>query len=258
MATFPESPRAAFLQWCQAHAPVWTANAAAIGLTPAQATTFDTQTDALAAAILAQEQAKQNYQVATQEVNGAYAALRASAGDDVRLIRAYAESQSKPEVVYNIAQIPPPAAPTPMPPPGQPTDLTVTLAPSNGDLTLRWKCTNPPGAAGTSYIIRRRLPGESEFTFLGVSGKKEFVDNTLVAGPDSVQYTVQGQRSDSSGPLSAIFTVNFGQAPGGGVTAWVREGAHAPAGNAYSPSTVDGRTVQKVLPNTNGSLASRH
>ncbi|MBI5864616.1 MAG: fibronectin type III domain-containing protein [Planctomycetes bacterium] len=113
--------------------------------------------------LIAQEQAKQAYRVATQETNGAFAALRATAGDDVRLIRAYAESQSKPEVVYNTAQIPPPAAPTPIPPPGQPTDLTVTLAPSTGELTLRWKVTNPPGASGTSYIIRRRLPGESEF-----------------------------------------------------------------------------------------------
>ena len=37
MSTFPKSPRAAFLEGCQAHAPVFTANATNIGLTTAAA-----------------------------------------------------------------------------------------------------------------------------------------------------------------------------------------------------------------------------
>lgn len=40
MGAYPTSPRAAFLEWCQAHAPVFTANATNIGLTTAQATAF--------------------------------------------------------------------------------------------------------------------------------------------------------------------------------------------------------------------------
>ncbi len=133
---------------------------------------------------------------------------------------------------------------------------SATLDASGGNLTLRWKAANPAGTSGTSYIIRRRLPGESEFAFIGVSGKKEFVDDSVSFGPEvregihapAVQYTVQGQRADSSGPLSPIFTVNFGQAPGGGLTATVMAGAYE-----ATPSTVDGRAVQKVLPNGNGS-----
>jgi hypothetical protein len=31
-----------------------------------------------------------------------------------------------------------------------------------------------------------------------------------------VQYTVQAQRSDQSGPVSEVFTVNFGRTGGGG------------------------------------------
>ncbi|GMU84513.1 MAG: hypothetical protein AMXMBFR47_43820 [Planctomycetota bacterium] len=132
--------------------------------------------------------------------------------------------------------------------------MTVTLDASGGNITLRWKAANPTGTSGTSYIIRRRLPGESEFSFIGVFGKKEFIDDSLIAGPDSVQYTVQGQRADSSGPLSPIFTVNFGQAPGGGLTASVvREGMHAPGAYEATPSTVDGRAVRKVLPSGNGN-----
>ncbi len=246
MGAYPTSPRAAFLEWCQAHTSVFSANAAQIGLTPAQATAFSAATTAAAAALLAQEQARQAALVATQAAADAFGTLRSSAGDAVRLIRAFAESQTKPSVVYNLAQIPPPASPSPAPPPAQPTDLTVTLDASGGNLTLRWKAANPTGTSGTSYIIRRKLPEESAFSFIGLSGRKEFVDNTLIAGPDSVQYTVQGQRADSSGPLSAIFTVNFGQAPGGGFTATVMSGVSA--------STVDGHPVQKTLPTGNGRL----
>lgn len=51
--------------------------------------------------------------------------------------RAYAASTSKPITVYNLAQIPPPASPSPMPPPGQPGELTVTLTPADGALARR-------------------------------------------------------------------------------------------------------------------------
>jgi len=160
-------------------------------------------------------------------VNDAVDTLRGDAGDVVRSIRAFAEQQANPNAVYNLAQIPPASEPTTAPPPAQPTDLTVTLEAASGDLMLSWKASNPTGTSGTSYIIRRKLPGENAFSFIGVSGKKKFVDTTLIAGPDSVQYTVQGQRADSTGPLSQVFIVTFGQLPGGGTTAYV--GASAPS-----------------------------
>ena len=49
-----------------------------------------------------------------------------------------------------------------------------------------------------------------------VTGKKNFTDTTFNAGPDSVQYTVQAQRSDSTGTVSNILQVNFGTPGGGG------------------------------------------
>lgn len=221
MATYPTSPRADFLQWCQSHQQVFVDNAATIGLTTEQAADFATETTAAVAADLAQASSKEAAKVATQTVNDAVDALQSSAGDVVRSIRAYAELQSDPNSVYNTAQIPPPATPTPAPPPAQPTDLVVTLEPASGDLTLTWKAANPTGTSGTSYLIRRRLPTESDFSFIGVSGKKKFVDTTLIAGPDSVQYTVQGQRGDSTGPISQIFVVTFGQTSDGSVSAYV-------------------------------------
>jgi len=254
MGAYPTSPRADVLAWCQSHTAAWTANAAAIGLSPAQASAFSTATTALATAVANQNLARQASEVATQAAVDAYAALKSVLGDNVRLIRAFAEVQVKPSVVYGLAEIPPPAAPTPMPPPGQPTDLLVTLTPASGNLLLRWKCGNPPGASGTSYVVRRRLPGESGFSFLGISGKKEFSDTTVTAGPDWVQYTVQGQRSDSTGPLSEVFIVNFGQMAGMMTASVSTESPRMESGP--SASTVNGREVRKVLPGMNAGNAS--
>jgi hypothetical protein len=217
MPTYPSSPRSAFRDWCQAHAPLFTLHSAQIGLSAQQASDF-------AAAVSSVENSEQDKKetrsadlAATQAVSDAYTALREEASDVVNIIRTFAENSSNPSVVYNLAQIPPPASPTPIPPPGQPTDMKITLDP-DGDLTLRWKCTNPPGASGTSYIVRRKLPGETAWQFVGVTGSKKFTDSTLIAGPDWVQYQVQGQRSDLPGPVSDTLLVNFGQAGGGGFT----------------------------------------
>ena len=86
-----------------------------------------------------------------------------------------------------------------------------------------------------------------------MTGRKEFVDDTLFAGPDSVQYTVQAQRADSSGPISEGLLVSFGRTPEGGLTASASGGGNAYAATA---STVDGRPVQKMTPTGNGRHAS--
>ena len=249
MGTYPTSPRAAFLAWCEAHKSIFADNALQIGLTANQATVFTNATNTANGDLTAQTVAKDAAMAATVTCDDSFGVLRHLAGEMVRSIKTYAEMQKEPNTVYTLAQIPPPATPTPMPPPGQPTNLTVTLATSNGELTLRWKCENPSGAAGTSYIIKRKLPTQSAFEFVGVSGKKEFVDNTLFAGPDSVQYTVQGQRSDMSGPVSEVFIVNFGRLPGGAMTATVSDGGNGV--NASDAALVDAIVNSKA--STNGT-----
>lgn len=219
MGTYPTSPRAEFLLWCKAHVPVFVANAPDIGLTPELATAFSAAVDAATATELAQETARESARQATTDVNNAFSALHELTGNLVRLVRAFAETSTDPGAVYALAKIPGPSPATPAPPPAQPTDLRVELDASTGGLTIRWKASNPRGTSGTSYLVRRRLPGESGFSFIGSTGNKFFTDTTLVAGPDSVEYTVQGQRADSTGPVSAIMTVRFGLAPGGGPTA---------------------------------------
>lgn len=264
MGSYPTAPRAAFVNWCKGHTEVFTDNAAGIGLTAPQALAFKNATNNTLAALDAQQLARQALDAANEQVDNTLGILRTSAGDTVRTIRAFAQNSADPSAVYQLAQIPSPATPTPVPPPAQPTALRFELAATTGELTLRWKCSNPPGGAGTSYIVRRKLAGESGFSFLGVSNGKKFIDTTLEAGPDWVQYCVQGQRSSQSGPVSDALTINFGRAPGGGMTVTSsgmsqvepaqsaqmiqdapRDGSAADGGPGHS--TVNGRRVQKVL-----------
>lgn len=215
MASYPTSPRSDFLAWCESHISIFTENAAAIGLTPAQAVAFKNSVLAAQEAGDAQEVAKNAAKNATAASTMKFNALRKSAGDTVRIIKTFAETTDNPGV-YTIAQVPPPQPASSVPPPAKPTEIRVTLDPTTGAPMLTWKAANPVGSAGTSYIIKRRTSTTGEFTFVGVTGSKKFTDNSFFAGPDSVQYTVQGQRSDSAGPVSEILTINFGRVGGGG------------------------------------------
>lgn len=209
MAVYPLSPREDFINWCRDHVKVFNANAASIGLTPTQATGFSEAYDAAQAAVVAQAEAKQAAEAATETANAQVALLKKTASNTVKLIKTFAATTGN-DSVYATAQIPAPDAPSPIPAPGQPTDITVGIQPGSGAITLKWKCENPPGASGTAYVIRRKIAGQSAFEFVGVTGKKSFTDTTFVAGPDSVNYTIQAQRSDKSGLVSQLLTINFG------------------------------------------------
>ncbi|MFN7314228.1 MAG: hypothetical protein ACK5ZG_05135 [Phycisphaerae bacterium] len=215
MSSIPSSPRSAVYDWCEARVDPWRTNAVNIGLAPDDALGFATSVTTYAAALSEQNKAKAALQAATRTVNEAYTTMRRNMTDGVTDIRQFAQRQTDPNAVYELAQVPPRSASGTAPPPGRPFDFSVQLIDDSGAVQLRWKCENPRGTQGTSYIIRRRLPTETAFSFIGVTGEKRFVDSTFVAGPDSVEYTVQAQRADSAGPVSSIFTINFGL-PGAG------------------------------------------
>ena len=244
MSTYPTSNRSAFVLWCQSHAPVFVDHAAEIGLGETQADDFDTATQYAKAALMAQARAQQAAAVATQNAKAAMASLKRQAGQAVQSIRAFAQVAESPMAVYATARIPQIAAPSPVPPPAQPKNLDARLDATTGFLTLRWKAVHPTNARGTSYIIRRKLPGETAFSFIGVAGKKTFVDDTLTAGAHHAQYTVQAQRASLSGPVSAALTVHFGK-PGKTAAKQDQNAAEQP-----SHTNKAGRDTIEIIPTT--------
>jgi hypothetical protein len=214
MSTYPTSPRSDFIEWCAAQAPEWNEDPDAIGLTKTQASEFVATADKAQTALVELEQARQAALVAADKARAVVALLRRQAGEAVRSIRSYAELSPDAPKIYATARIAPPAGPTPMPPPGRPTRMNATLEAATGALTLTWKSRHPSGVGGTTYLVRRRLPGETAFTLLGTVGKKTFVDDALPAGVAGVEYTVQGQRGSRVGALSAILSVSLGKPDG--------------------------------------------
>ena len=199
------------IDFCITHADIWNLDPEGVGLVESQISQMKSLSQAALASYNASNQARAASKFATVVMNNDISLMRTYLGDLIRTIRAYAELQGNPAAVYAQAQVPPPAVPGPVPAPAQPTLLTAILNATTGEITLRWKATQPDGASGTSYIVRRRQNAASEFAFIGVTGTKSFIDSTFFAGPDMVQYTVQAQRADASGPISEILTVNFGR-----------------------------------------------
>jgi hypothetical protein len=107
--------------------------------------------------------------------------------------------------------------PEPIGAPGTPTDFAVQVLP-DGTLVLTWKCANPAGASGTTYNVFRRTTSTGPFDFLGTSGQRKFIDNTLPANSQQITYQIQAIRSTALG-ANAQFLVNFGFNSSGGFAA---------------------------------------
>lgn len=202
------------LDFCDAHVSVFVTNAVAIGLTPAQATTFKNAAGLARENFNAAITADNVKKAATHTSQMSISALRKTAADTIALVKAFADASATPATVYDLAQIPMPAAPSPAPAPGTPTDFTAGLDQS-GVVTLKWKCANPPGISGTIYECRRKT-GTGSFVFVGAVGTREFADSTLPAGSVGVTYEITAVRSTQRGD-PAQFNVNFGVGGGGGL-----------------------------------------
>jgi hypothetical protein len=212
------------IQFYQSKITPWTTNAVAIGTTAAAVTDLGTKADAAATKLDAQIAAQEAAKTATLAADNAVSALMVAGAAIIKNIRAKAETTGAS--VYELAEIPPPATPTPIGPLGTPGDFNVALS-VTGALQLKWKCTNPVGATGTIYQIFRRIGAAGEFVYIGGSGAKTFTDATVPAGSSQVAYQLQAVRSTSVGPF-AQFNVNFGVSSGGQMTASVTEAPATP------------------------------
>jgi hypothetical protein len=134
----------------------------------------------------------------------ARAALMKMAANLVRIISGTPSVTSEQKVYLGISI---PGQGGPVGAPGEPTNFRFTLD-AIGAVRLRWQCNNPRGAIRTMYQIWRQIDGRG-FEFLGVSGKRRFIDMTIPPGSAQVTYRVRGIRSTGNGP-SNDFNVNFG------------------------------------------------
>lgn len=202
------------LQFFETHISPWQGNAVAIGTTAAAVTNVDNKAKAARARYNEHQAAKAAARAATQAFYNAVRDLRSVGGDVIRQIRTQAEVNNNP-AVYTLAQIPPPAAPTPQPPPGQPHDFAVSLT-ASGAIVLAWKSSNSAPSGGAYFSVRRRLPGEAGFSVVGGTGSRSFADDSIPPGVNSAVYIVQGFRGTTPGLESEQLGVQFGAGAGAG------------------------------------------
>jgi hypothetical protein len=206
------------LTFYEAHIPRWTLTPAAIGLTAAECSALSALITGARKAYNDQQVAIEAARSATLNMNNAIRAMHNLGSADIAKIKAYAEATNNPGV-YPAADIPAPAAPSPIGPPGTPYEFVVGLL-QDGSVELKWKCNNPAGATGTVYEVRRRIGNTGGFVFIGAQGGKKFTDDTIPSGSSGVTYEITAVRSTKRG-AAAQFNVNFGVGGDGLMTATV-------------------------------------
>jgi hypothetical protein len=198
----------------EAHVPGWSLIPTQIGLLAADCTALGALLTTARKAYNDQQTALEAAKAATNTMHNAVLALHALGSADIAKIKAYAEVSHNMNV-YPLANLPMPATPSPVGPPGTPESFVVGLT-VEGFVTLKWKCSNPSGASGTTYEIRRRIGTESSFVYLATEGKRSFTDETLPGGSSGVTYMVTALRSTKRGE-PAQCNVNFGVGGGGSI-----------------------------------------
>ena len=196
----------------------WTASATSIGTTTAAVTALNTLVTSAQTKLDDQIAAEQAFKAAVAAADAAVASMVVAGQNIIKDIRAFAANSATPSTVYDLAQIPAPATPTPVSTLGTPTDFVVQLE-NDGSVTVKWKCSNPR-ASGTIYQVWRRLESETEFAYLGGTGEKKFTDPTVPAGSATTIYKIQAVRSTAKGAFG-ICTVLFGVGASGAMTATV-------------------------------------
>ena len=204
--------------FAQSHASQWVAQAAEIGVAPAQATAFADLCAAFETSSESVVVTRQESKNATTRNNDDYQAVSALCGALINQIKAFAQATNDPNV-YVIAGLSPDAPPSQSPAPLAPKELTATLIP-DGTLLLKWKVTQPAGLSGVQYRVFRKLVGEDTFALIGTAGgKKTFTDATIPFGADGVTYQIVPWRGDVTGAPSNAFEFRFGAAGGPGLGA---------------------------------------
>jgi hypothetical protein len=202
------------LQWFEQRESLWTANAAQIGLQPAQVTqlsgfiaTARTKYDEAQTARAASE-------MSTFMMKEAVRDMSVFGSDLIKTIKAFAETTGNKNV-YALASVPPPAPPSPAGPPEAPTDI-VGDPNADGTVTVRWRGSL---RSQTFFTVWRKIGSAGSFVQIGAVAAKAFIDTGVPQGVASVSYIIRAQRNNLVSQPSTEAVVNFGSGGNQGVNA---------------------------------------
>lgn len=215
MALIPAAHNAQ-IAFFEQHIDGWEINAASIGLTTTQTTQLATLIEAARNTYDAAQAARNASKAATASADDKRDAMRTFGADIIATIKAFAEASRNP-AVYQIAEIPAPAPPSPIGAPDVPSDIRGVLD-SDGAITLRWFGTR---TGGTMWTIQRQVSQTVDgpytpWALLGTAGERVFKDETLPAGIAKAAYRIKAMRSPGGeSDWSSAFTMSLGVVPQG-------------------------------------------
>lgn len=215
MPNIPETTNALFLAWFEQHIEIWQAAPATFGITAPIASALATAIDNCRKDFDAANAARLASKQATVAQNEAFRTMRRDGSEVVNTIKAFIEASGNP-ALWGQAGLEPPAPRGTTPPPTAAYELSTNLD-SEGNLTLKWKASQPRGVSGVVYFVRRSLNGAA-FTQLNTVGEKSCIDTSIPLGTASVAYNIIAKRGNDQSPLSETIQIRFGRAPGGTLT----------------------------------------
>lgn len=217
-AVLPQN-RGAFMAFAAAHGPAWSGVESQIGLTGAEVATIKAKIASAEDAIKNADAARSAAKASTLAANDEVSELRTLMAAAVKKIKGFAQ-QTGNASVFSIAQIDPPAPPTPSQAPSAPFELTAVLAPSTGALTVKWRSSQPKGVSGVVFVVKRKT-GTGAYTQLGFTGERSFIDANIPAGVTGVTYLIEAYRGNLVCANPPTLNVQFGTGSNGEAVAIV-------------------------------------
>lgn len=194
----------------EVRAPIWVANAAALGISESAAASLQTLAQSARAALNNAALKAAESVSATAAQNETIGEMRKVGGNLIKGIRLTASMEGDPSL-YQLAQIPEPKKPSEIDP-VNPSNLRFFLG-SNGGLELRWDGLT---VRGTSYLVDRAIVGASgqpgPFSRIATATSRSYTDKTVPPGSVSAVYRVsalKGETQTDGVQSTAHFTFVF-------------------------------------------------
>lgn len=211
MPVLPET-KLGQLEFFESHKDAWSDHAPAIGLQTSAVSSFKPLITSTRDAYNAMQIARDASKAATQAYYNAHSDMLGTGRAFIAAIKAFAET-SRNANVYVLANIDPPAPPSPTPAPDVPTDLVGTISPSGG-VTLTWNATRSGATRGIFFLVERQRASETAWTPLGGVMEKAFLDPSPMLGDGPVQYRVRAGRNEASSAWTVPISFNIPCGPG--------------------------------------------
>lgn len=218
MPNVPPQPKVNQIAWFENRLPLWAVSPSQFGATPAQITALSTAVTAARKAYNDAQAARVASKAATVSESQAVATMLTNGRNLVNIMKSFIENSNN-SALWGQAGLEPDArgGPGTAPAPNAPFKLGASLD-SVGNVIVTWKASQPAGVSGVIYSVQRALDG-GNFVLLDSVGEKQFVDEALPAGTQSVSYTVKSRRGGKSSAWSEALVLRFGRVGvGGGLT----------------------------------------